>query len=142
MFFFFKQKTAYELRISDWSSDVCSSDLERLLEHVEVQLLRHQADQAHRLVAAGMQVDAEHPHLARGLVHQRGDDADQGRLAGAVGAEKAVEITWPDVPRDALAGLYAAVVGLAQGAHRQARRGRRRAPRAGMRGCGPGGRGG
>src|SRR3546814_8318091 len=27
MFFFFKQKTAYELRISDWSSDVCSSDL-------------------------------------------------------------------------------------------------------------------
>src|SRR3546814_21063429 len=28
MFFFFKQKTAYEMRISDWSSDVCSSDLE------------------------------------------------------------------------------------------------------------------
>src|SRR3546814_6443146 len=28
-FFFFKQKTAYEMRISDWSSDVCSSDLDR-----------------------------------------------------------------------------------------------------------------
>src|SRR3546814_2939062 len=28
-FFFFKQKTAYEMRISDWSSDVCSSDLLR-----------------------------------------------------------------------------------------------------------------
>src|SRR3546814_1635360 len=28
MFFFFKQKTAYEMRISDWSSDVCSSDLD------------------------------------------------------------------------------------------------------------------
>src|SRR3546814_1857355 len=28
LFFFFKQKTAYEMRISDWSSDVCSSDLE------------------------------------------------------------------------------------------------------------------
>src|SRR3546814_8899614 len=27
LFFFFKQKTAYEVRISDWSSDVCSSDL-------------------------------------------------------------------------------------------------------------------
>src|SRR3546814_10184089 len=27
MFFFFKQKTAYEVRMSDWSSDVCSSDL-------------------------------------------------------------------------------------------------------------------
>src|SRR3546814_13867435 len=30
-FFFFKQKTAYEMRISDWSSDVCSSDL-----HLEI----------------------------------------------------------------------------------------------------------
>src|SRR3546814_15121270 len=29
MFFFFKQKTAYEVRISDWCSDVCSSDLMR-----------------------------------------------------------------------------------------------------------------
>src|SRR3546814_4194019 len=30
-FFFFKQKTAYEVRISDWSSDVCSSDLASVL---------------------------------------------------------------------------------------------------------------
>src|SRR3546814_5759662 len=30
LFFFFKQKTAYEMRISDWSSDVCSSDLGRV----------------------------------------------------------------------------------------------------------------
>src|SRR3546814_13664829 len=34
--FFFKQKTAYEMRISDWSSDVCSSDLlEPLGEHID-----------------------------------------------------------------------------------------------------------
>src|SRR3546814_4185549 len=35
--FFFKQKTAYEMRISDWSSDVCSSDLAMsdTAEHVE-----------------------------------------------------------------------------------------------------------
>src|SRR3546814_4005608 len=32
--FFFKQKTAYEMRISDWSSDVCSSDLGLLLAEV------------------------------------------------------------------------------------------------------------
>src|SRR3546814_19564434 len=31
LFFFFKQKSAYEMRISDWSSDVCSSDLVPLL---------------------------------------------------------------------------------------------------------------
>src|SRR3546814_5568306 len=30
LIFFFEQKTAYEMRISDWSSDVCSSDLQRL----------------------------------------------------------------------------------------------------------------
>src|SRR3546814_4904236 len=33
-FFFFKQKTAYEMRISDWSSDVCSSDLDRVPDEV------------------------------------------------------------------------------------------------------------
>src|SRR3546814_7775946 len=35
LFFFFKQKTAYEMRISDWSSDVCSSDLRRRLRYIE-----------------------------------------------------------------------------------------------------------
>src|SRR3546814_16867241 len=34
-FFFFKQKTAYEMRISDWSSDVCSSDLLDTREDVQ-----------------------------------------------------------------------------------------------------------
>src|SRR3546814_2315522 len=37
-FFFFKQKTAYEMRISDWSSDVCSSDLE---QHFVEQFVAH-----------------------------------------------------------------------------------------------------
>src|SRR3546814_5501346 len=34
LFFFFKQKTAYEMRISDWSSDVCSSDLLEVIVHL------------------------------------------------------------------------------------------------------------
>src|SRR3546814_2315683 len=40
-FFFFKQKTAYEMRISDWSSDVCSSDLlrRRLQKHAALVLI-------------------------------------------------------------------------------------------------------
>src|SRR3546814_4548745 len=47
IFFFFKQKTAYEMRISDWSSDVCSSDLQLLpanrdLTAAEVVLLEMQ----------------------------------------------------------------------------------------------------
>src|SRR3546814_7811990 len=39
-FFFFKQKTAYEMRISDWSSDVCSSDLPKSLRPLPVRLRR------------------------------------------------------------------------------------------------------
>src|SRR3546814_8185823 len=46
-FFFFKQKTAYELRISDWTSDVCSSDLGHAVEicvHRRLQLVEQPFD--------------------------------------------------------------------------------------------------
>src|SRR3546814_4168697 len=50
VFFFFKQKTAYEMRISDWSSDVCSSDLIRqdhdLFRRQNFRGFRHEADAA------------------------------------------------------------------------------------------------
>src|SRR3546814_6571027 len=53
-FFFFKQKTAYEMRISDWSSDVCSSDLqdddEEVAELVEEQAPRRSARRLGELV--------------------------------------------------------------------------------------------
>src|SRR3546814_4275771 len=54
VFFFFKQKTAYEMRISDWSSDVCSSDLLQAgLDHAggrRVRLVQQRREQAgHRL---------------------------------------------------------------------------------------------
>src|SRR3546814_6126412 len=39
LIFFFKQKTAYEMRISDWSSDVCSSDLPAVGVHAQ-QIMR------------------------------------------------------------------------------------------------------
>src|SRR3546814_2162923 len=42
--FFFKQKTAYEMRISDWSSDVCSSDL------LHAQIMRHSMVYARKLI--------------------------------------------------------------------------------------------
>src|SRR3546814_10596440 len=47
LFFFFKQKTAYEMRISDWSSDVCSSDLQVDAEQVDAEQHR-QREQADR----------------------------------------------------------------------------------------------
>src|SRR3546814_10228381 len=39
VFFFFKQKAAYEMRISDWRSDVCSSDLNREIEEQAAEFL-------------------------------------------------------------------------------------------------------
>src|SRR3546814_13101884 len=47
-FFFFKQKTAYEMRISDWSSDVCSSDLSHVTETCAMTLQRAQSGRDHR----------------------------------------------------------------------------------------------
>src|SRR3546814_3535451 len=42
LLFFFKQKTAYEMRISDWSSDVCSSDLhDQFLRTIDAAVGRH-----------------------------------------------------------------------------------------------------
>src|SRR3546814_3521169 len=47
LFFFFKQKTAYEMRISDWSSDVCSSDLQDVAEAtLDAQAFASQAQQS------------------------------------------------------------------------------------------------
>src|SRR3546814_2047588 len=40
LFFFFKQKTAYEMRISDWSSDVCSSDLSVSINQISARCSR------------------------------------------------------------------------------------------------------
>src|SRR3546814_1655649 len=44
-FFFFKQKTAYDMRISDWSSDVCSSDLQ---SHYSRHWMTHEVNQSLR----------------------------------------------------------------------------------------------
>src|SRR3546814_4144689 len=60
MFFvFFKHKTAYEMRISDWSSDVCSSDLAAGFEHA----------------FAGPRVLARPAHVLAGLRRHMDDDA-------------------------------------------------------------------
>src|SRR3546814_17457647 len=58
-FFFFKQKTAYEMRISDWSSDVCSSDLRvRRIELLPVvlQLLWRGGGGMNEFAATGFEV--------------------------------------------------------------------------------------
>src|SRR3546814_9568665 len=66
MFVFFKQKTAYELRISDWSSDVCSSDLDH-------------ADDADRFIGD----DARGIFFGEAEILERGDRAHEAADAGA-----------------------------------------------------------
>src|SRR3546814_6019257 len=66
LFFFFKQKTAYEMRISDWSSDVCSSDL---LDEARAELL-----QCRREALAGT---PRTPGLAEGMERRQLRDADE-----------------------------------------------------------------
>src|SRR3546814_4001311 len=57
-FFFFKQKTAYEMRISDWSSDVCSSDLivQRVI-HIRMFGLQPIDDVASQSAVSGSHLD-------------------------------------------------------------------------------------
>src|SRR3546814_10898973 len=56
MIFFFKQKTAYEMRISDWSSDVCSSDLKPARKDIAMAV--RQAKAARRATTAVRQAKA------------------------------------------------------------------------------------
>src|SRR3546814_5276378 len=68
-FFFFKQKTAYEMRISDWSSDVCSSDLE--IELREVDRAHHQRRKAAFPGVVGEDSAGEGEQMARHLDHHQ-----------------------------------------------------------------------
>src|SRR3546814_10545712 len=97
--FFFKQKTAYEMRISDWSSDVCSSDLLIFMPIVIVMLLG---------MAYGRYGDL--PFVAQGF---RGLSAAAAGLVVAM----AVQIAWP-VLRSLRAVALALVIFLAIGALR------------------------
>src|SRR3546814_10079516 len=71
MFFFFKQKTAYEMRISDWSSDVCSSDLMRLALGRRVVVAQEQAGVGGQ-IEQGADRPVELARVAPWEVHSRG----------------------------------------------------------------------
>src|SRR3546814_3856472 len=105
LLFFFKQKTAYELRISDWSSDVCSSDLsgedgaalalvcleggeggDQIVEHLRIERVqrlrtieRHQGDGAARFDEKGF---VGHSYLLRHSGEGRNLDGETPACAG------------------------------------------------------------
>src|SRR3546814_14773653 len=67
LFFFFKQKTAYDMRISDWSSDVCSSDL--------IVARAHDAGKARRRIAASHSLAGEKPRKRNAVGRRYAPDA-------------------------------------------------------------------
>src|SRR3546814_5240009 len=76
-FFFFKQKTAYEMRISDWSSDVCSSDL--ILEALAgLELRLGRGLDRHRFTGARVAARRCFP-----LCNREGSEADQAKIGRA-----------------------------------------------------------
>src|SRR3546814_5734673 len=78
---FFKQKTAYERRISDWSSDVCSSDLVGLAEplQVDVRRSRQQGPGQGARMPLGERVGLAHPAQ---VSHQRQGVRSEERRVG------------------------------------------------------------
>src|SRR3546814_1780297 len=92
VFFFFKQKTAYEMRISDWSSDVCSSDLGGAARHQRPVVARPAPGILHAAVEA-RHVGGAHGELVQvGLAEQHRAGVPQvaadGRLVGRMRSEE------------------------------------------------------
>src|SRR3546814_7365398 len=99
VFFFFMQKTAYEMRISDWSSDVCSSDLAEFV------------DQAHIILCDGIALMGRRlePFARRGIIHRHAialqvDGGEIGLGAGKAGiggtlipCDRLVAVDWKRV---------------------------------------------
>src|SRR3546814_20941215 len=119
-FFFFKQKTAYEMRISDWSSDVCSSDLARFFVYRTVRLFEEEGildrhdfgDGRSRYEAAPA---AHHDHLI---------DVETGNV---------IEFVDPEL--EALQKVIAERLGLRLVAHRMELYGERKSVVEGQRGA-------
>src|SRR3546814_3709201 len=90
LFFFFKQKTAYEMRISDWSSDVCSSDLR--IDHRTLEAQGIDLEPQHKIGPAASRMPEQ------GLEAERVED--HARIARENG-EKI--IARPEIALDAIA---------------------------------------
>src|SRR3546814_14072889 len=78
--FFFKQKTAYEMRISDWSSDVCSSDLDG-----DFRGSLGEAAGNYIVLDLGEGRYATYEHLKPGLLVEPGDRVEKGEVIAAPG---------------------------------------------------------
>src|SRR3546814_19096172 len=94
-FFFFKQKTAYEMRISDWSSDVCSSDLAD--GHAVPIVTVANSSATHGYLSRGRLTIVQRDASGRELIRQTltGPDIQQGAGYGLIGGNEMRRLTLP-----------------------------------------------
>src|SRR3546814_8944776 len=104
LFFFFKQKTAYEMRISDWSSDVCSSDLvvrSQRQDYLDTWLIGA-SDRLSSDAVALLEASLADPDSSTGFNRMKGD-AGQATLDNILDVtEKLAFIQRLDLPHDLL----------------------------------------
>src|SRR3546814_12530155 len=93
-FFFFKQKTAYEMRISDWSSDVCSSDLIFLFDEPLSNL------DAKLRVEMRTEIKKLHQRLGTTIVYVTHDQIEAMTLATRIAVMRHGEIQQLGTPRE------------------------------------------
>src|SRR3546814_12229097 len=102
--FFFKQKTAYEMRISDWSSDVCSSDLhdDRILVRLDVVALADAGRHEPEALVERLRAPVAGPHLEGevlgSLVDAAPSEGEQQPGAELVAVPAGVDRDGRDVP--------------------------------------------
>src|SRR3546814_6828632 len=86
---FWKQKTAYEMRISGWGSDVCSSDLTKFTHGTPHERQIQQSSRSGKGQGAGRRAFANRKAVRQGLDHalrrQRGRTRHPGRVHGEIG---------------------------------------------------------
>src|SRR3546814_6564891 len=89
LFFFFKQKTAYEMHISDWSSDLCSSDLKPAIALRRFECVEAPVGQARN---ARLEIEPEEMHRCEHDVRNAASiDVQRGQIGVAVMAEEPIE---------------------------------------------------
>src|SRR3546814_12592848 len=95
MFFFFKQKTAYESRISEWSSDVCSSDVREIGEELGVTL-----EEGFQMLPVSNRFIYTSEHMSRRALDHDGQDATMfavqlpSDVQIVIQAEEIAEVRW------------------------------------------------
>src|SRR3546814_1330231 len=94
LFFFFKQKTAYEMRISDWSSDVCSSDLAPRILHQgpnRGSMRRQRVETSHQKIEEPVAAPLRSEFIAFARQNRRVDARAEGRHDRALVGKDRVE---------------------------------------------------